>query len=232
MRRPPPAGRLERDAPREPGHRRSGPDRQHLQDHGGAGRRPGRDARPRAMSAMPAMAQTFPGRYLPRLDTVQMRAAVQPRALSPRPSIILHAAISSAYIAQTVTADRMSQPGSTRQSSGWDRAHPSSAAASRPRARGWRRRRSTAPRESTGYAPSASRYHPSQIPATWSGSSRARQDSPTSRATASGRVAQERPSVASAMESADGSVRRPAPDSGTTSSTPRRPSTPLPAPRT
>jgi len=31
-----------------------------------------------AITAMPAIAQTFPGTYLPRLDTVQIRAAVQP----------------------------------------------------------------------------------------------------------------------------------------------------------
>ena len=52
-----------------------------------------------AITAMPATAQTLPGRYLPRLDTVQMRAADQPSRRWPQPaSIIRQATMSSAYI--------------------------------------------------------------------------------------------------------------------------------------
>ena len=37
------------------------------------------------ISAMPATAHTLPGMYLPRLETVQMRAAVQPAQSLPPP---------------------------------------------------------------------------------------------------------------------------------------------------
>ena len=52
-----------------------------------------------AMSAMPATAHTFPGRYLPRLDTVQMRAAPQPSRRWPQPaSIVRQATMRMAYM--------------------------------------------------------------------------------------------------------------------------------------
>jgi len=50
-----------------------------------------------AMNAIPASAQTFPGTYLPRFDTVQMRAALHGLRRCPHPvSICRHAAISIA----------------------------------------------------------------------------------------------------------------------------------------
>ena len=75
-----------------------------------------------AMTAMPATAHTFPGKYFPRLDTVQILAADQGSSRWPQaPSIARHAAMRSAYIVQTSTALSTSHPGSTRQSSGWAR---------------------------------------------------------------------------------------------------------------
>ena len=71
---------------------------------------------------MPATAHTFPGRYFPRLDTVQILAADQGSSRWPQAaSIARQAAMRSAYIVQTSTALSTSHPGSTRQSSGWAR---------------------------------------------------------------------------------------------------------------
>ena len=68
---------------------------------------------------MPATAHTFPGRYLPRLETVQILAADQKSRPLPHPvSMIRQAAISRAYISHTTTALRISQPGSMLHSSG------------------------------------------------------------------------------------------------------------------
>jgi len=58
-----------------------------------------------AMSAMPAIAQTFPGTYLPRLETVQMRAAAHAPSSWPQlASMNRQAQIRSAYMAQTTSA--------------------------------------------------------------------------------------------------------------------------------
>src|SRR5213594_755530 len=75
-----------------------------------------------AMSAMPAMAQTWPGRYFPRLETVQIRAAVQASRDWPQAaSMVRQATISRAYISHTVTALSTTQAGSILQASGWER---------------------------------------------------------------------------------------------------------------
>src|SRR5689334_22695577 len=75
-----------------------------------------------AMSAIPATAHTFPGRYLPRLETVQIRAAPHPSSRWPQPeSITRQATISMAYIDQTTSALNTSHPGLIRNSSGCER---------------------------------------------------------------------------------------------------------------
>ncbi len=85
------------------------------------------------ISAMPATAQTLPGTYLPRLETVQMRAAVQPSSRWPQPaSMRRHATIRMAYMSQTRSTLRRIQPGWTRHSRGWVRSWSQLLARERP----------------------------------------------------------------------------------------------------
>ena len=101
----PPAcpGRADFEAPRsgEAGHRGAGADGEHLQDDRRAGGRPRRRSPARLRHQRHARPPPRPcrGRYLPRLDTVQMRAAVQPSSRWPQPaSMRRQATMRSAYI--------------------------------------------------------------------------------------------------------------------------------------
>ena len=87
------------------------------------------------------------------------------------------------YISHTTIALRISQPGSMLPIERLrPRAHPNCAPGSAREADDRDAEHPLRPPEPAGQPPRASRYHPSQISATWSGASRARQDSPTSRA--------------------------------------------------
>ena len=90
------------DAPATPTTTAPGPDRQRLEEHRGRGGHPRRTPTSRAISAIPAIAHTFPGTYLPRLDSdPDPGRRHRSRSAAPHPaSIRRQALMSTAYIAR------------------------------------------------------------------------------------------------------------------------------------
>src|SRR5574337_1981712 len=71
------------------------------------------------MTAMPAIAQTLPGTYFPRLDTVQMRVAGSGASCSPQPeSITRHAQTSTPYMTHTTSRASRMLPGRRSHATG------------------------------------------------------------------------------------------------------------------
>src|SRR5688572_29764307 len=65
-----------------------------------------------ASSAIPAIAQIFPGMYLPMLEMTQTRAASHQPSSGPHPaSILRHDSISRAYVKSTSTRLAATQAG-------------------------------------------------------------------------------------------------------------------------
>ncbi len=218
-------GRLQRVRAGDADHRGAGADREHLEDHRGSGRRPRSDA---GLSRHHRHAGDRP--HLPRDVLAQTRHRPDPRgrpsieALSParqHPSPSLRSAARTSP--RRRARARRSHAGSIRHSNGCGRSCSQFRSSERPASQ-----MMAAPTIHCRCSkPPATHPVPRDTslrrrPATWSGSRRARQDSPTRRARArrwSGSPQEIEGGIRSST-SGDGRVSRPAPASGTTSRTP------------